>query len=64
VSFFSLGQDFVHEITKENDFEKTVGGFFVPKSMWRKSSALVVTWVDVIRIDNVLISLWDLRNSS
>jgi len=32
--------------------------------MWRISSALVITWIDVLRIDNVLIRLWDSRNSS
>jgi len=59
-----LGQDFMHEITEENDFEKSVGGLFMPKSMWRESSALVITWINVLRFDNVFISLWELRNSS
>jgi hypothetical protein len=53
----------VHEITEENDFEKSVGGLFMPESMWGEASALVVAWVNVVRFDDVFISLWDLGNS-
>jgi len=54
----------MHEISEENDFKKSIGGLFMPESMWGVSSALVVTWVNVVRFDNVFISLWNLGNSS
>lgn len=63
MSVFSLAQDLVHEVTKENNLEKTVGGFLVPERVWRVASALVVTWVDVLGVDNVLVGLWKLGNS-
>ena len=61
---FSLRENFVHEITEENNFEKSIGGLFVPESMWRMAHALVLTWIDVSGFNNVLISLWKLGNSS
>ena len=63
MSIFSLAQDLVHEVTKENNLEETVGGFLVPERVWRVASALVVTWVDVFGVDNVLVCLWKLGNS-
>jgi len=36
----------------------------VPERVWRESFALVFTWVDVHGVDNGLISLWNLGNSS
>jgi hypothetical protein len=32
--------------------------------MWGESSALVITWVDVVGVNNVLVSLWNSGNSS
>ena len=63
MSIFSLAQDLVHEVAKENDLEQTVGGFLVPERVWRVASALVVTWVDVLGVDNVLVGLWQLGDS-
>jgi hypothetical protein len=48
MSILSLCQDFVHEITKENDFEKSISGLFVPEGMWRISSAMGISWIDVL----------------
>jgi len=53
----------VHEITEENNFKKPVGGLLVPKSMWGISSALVITWINILRINNVLVCLWESRDS-
>jgi len=59
-----LGQDFVDKVTEENDLEKSVGGLFMPERVWRVSSALVITWVDVVGVHNVHISLWNFGDSS
>ena len=32
--------------------------------MWRVASALVITWIDVLGVHNVLVSLWNLGDSS
>jgi len=36
----------------------------VPERVWRVTSALVITWVDVLGVHNVLIGLWNLGDSS
>ena len=36
----------------------------MPERMWRVASALLITWVDVLGVNNVLVSLWNLGDSS
>jgi hypothetical protein len=31
--------------------------------VWRVASALVITWVDVLGVDNVMVGLWQLGDS-
>ena len=54
-------QKTVDVIGKEHDFKEAVGAFLVPEGVWRVSSAMGITWVHVMSVSNIGISLSESR---
>lgn len=49
-------------VSEEYDLEEAVGTLFVPEGVWGASSALVISWINVLGISDILVSLSKARD--
>jgi len=62
LSFDSFLGNSMHRISTESNFQKPIGALFMPKRMSWANLALSLAWVEILRIDDCRVSLWESRH--
>ena len=59
-----LAQKPMYVVSKEHDLKEAIGALFVPKGVWRVGSAVSISWVHVLGLNHICVSLSESRQSS